>query len=365
MNLFAFDAAQARAEARDFVERMRKARTRMQQASQAQIGATPKQLVSREGKVALYRYGQPAARARARAGKATRAARQPPPLLIVYALVNRPYMMDLQEDRSLIRGLLAQGLDVYLIDWGYPDRGDRFTGLADYILGYVDRCVAHICAERGVPAIDVLGVCQGGTFSLCYTALRPKRVRRLLTMVTPVDFHTPDNLLSKWARTVDVDLIVETFGNVPGEVLNAAFLALMPFRLMHQKYVDLADLAADPRALENFMRMEKWIFDSPDQAGAAFREFVSAFYQRNALLAGTLEIAGERVRLRALRQPILNVYGLRDHLVPPSASRALAGLTGSGDYQELAFDTGHIGMYVSGRTQRELPARIGEWLRGR
>ncbi len=369
MNLFSFDAAQAREEARDFLARMSAARARMQQASQAQIGATPKQLVYREGKLALYRYSgqqQKASAAKSRGGKSKPAlAALQPPLLIVYALVNRPYMMDLQEDRSLIRGLLAQGVDVYLIDWGYPDRGDRCVGLADYILGYLDRCIAHICAERDVAAVDLLGVCQGGTFSLCYTALRPKRVRRLVTMVTPVDFQTPDNLLSKWARTLDVDLIVETFGNVPGEVLNAAFLALMPFRLMHQKYVDLADLAADPRALENFVRMEKWIFDSPDQAGAAFREFVGAFYQRNALIAGTLEIAGERVRMRALRQPILNVYGLRDHLVPPSASRALDGLTGSRDYQELAFDTGHIGMYVSGRTQRELPARIGEWLGGR
>ena len=201
MNLFAFDAAQARDEAREFLARMSEARAKMQHAAQAQIGATSKELVYREGKVALYRYLAPAGagyaaprgsgddsamgsrratRSRGRGRAPARSTRSPPPLLIVYALVNRPYMMDLQEDRSLIRGLLAQGLDVYLIDWGYPDRGDRFTGLADYILGYLERCVAHVCAASGRASIDLLGVCQGGTFSLCYTALRPRRVGRAI-----------------------------------------------------------------------------------------------------------------------------------------------------------------------------------------
>ena len=73
-----------------------------------QFGPTPKQEVFRNDHVVLYRY-QP--RVADRVGT---------PLLIVYALVNRPYMVDLQEDRSLVRSLLDEGVDVYLIDWGYP-----------------------------------------------------------------------------------------------------------------------------------------------------------------------------------------------------------------------------------------------------
>src|ERR1700684_512877 len=92
-------------------------------------GCSHKEQVWEAGKLKLYRY-QPIARPSGGV-----------PLLIVYALVNRPYMMDLQEDRSLIRGLLAAGVDVYLIDWGYPDGADRFTSLADYIEGYLAACV--------------------------------------------------------------------------------------------------------------------------------------------------------------------------------------------------------------------------------
>lgn len=315
-----------------------------------QVGCSDKDAIYREDKLVLYRY------------RALGPRLDLPPLLIVYALVNRPYMMDLQPDRSLIRRLLELGLDVYLIDWGYPDGADRFLDLNDYINGYIDRSVRHILQTRGLPALNLLGVCQGGSFSLCYTALHPERVRNLVTMVTPVDFHTPDNLLSRWVRDLDVDALVEAHGVVPGELLNAAYVSLMPFRLLQQKYLHLLDAAASPTALENFVRMEKWIFDSPDQAGEAFRQFAREFFQENRLMRGGLTIGGEPVDLRRIRQPILNVFGTSDHLVPPSASRPLAKLTGSRDYTELALDVGHIGMYVSSRAQRELPRALCDWL---
>ena len=232
-------------------------------------------------------------------------------------------MMDLQEDRSLIRGLLAEGLDVYLIDWGYPDGADRFTTLADYIDGFLPACVARILDAHGLDALNILGVCQGGVFSLCYAALHPAEVRNLVTMVTPVDFHTPADLLSKWVRGIDVAAWVGD-GNVSGDVLNQLFLSLMPFRLTQQKYLDLLAPDLDRAKIENFMRVEQWIFDSPDQAGAAFREFLTWCYQENRLAAGHLEIAGRTVDLQALHAPLLNLIGKRDHLVPPAASLALA-----------------------------------------
>jgi polyhydroxyalkanoate synthase len=198
--------------------------------------------------------------------------------------------------------------------------------------------------------------------SLCYASLEPERIRNLVTMVTPVDFRTPENLLTKWAERIDLDALVQATGNVPGELLNALFLSLMPYRLTSQKYVGLLDQVDDPRALENFLRMEKWIFDSPDQAGAMFREFISWMVRENRLAAGTLELGGRRVDLQRLRMPLLNVYAMQDHLVPPSASRPLRELAGTADYTAHEFQGGHIGIYVSGAAQREIPERIAGWL---
>jgi polyhydroxyalkanoate synthase len=283
-------------------------------------------------------------------------------LLIVYALVNRPYMTDIQEDRSTIKGLLANGQDVYLIDWGYPDQADRALTLDDYINGYIDRCVDVIRKQHGLEKINILGICQGGAFSLCYSALHSDKVNNLVTMVTPVDFQTPDNLLSSWVQHMDVDLLVDTVGNVPGELLNWTFLSLKPFSLTGQKYVSMVDILDDEKKVKNFLRMEKWIFDSPDQAGETFRQFVKDFFQSNKLVNGGLRIGQREVRLADISCPVLNVYAMQDHLVPPAASKALKGKTSSKDYTELAFPGGHIGIYVSGKAQKEVTPAIGSWL---
>ena len=274
-------------------------------------------------------------------------------------------MTDIQESRSTVRGLLNAGLDVYLIDWGYPDRADRFLTLEDYINGYLDRCVDVVRERHGLDKLNLLGICQGGVFSLCYAATHAHKVRNLVTMVTPVDFHTPDNLLSTWTRTIDVDLLVDTLGNVPGELLNWTFLTLKPFQLMSQKYVDMVDALSDAKQAKSFLLMEKWIFDSPDQAGEAFRQFVKDFFQANGLVKGRIEIGSRRVDLKNLSMPVLNIYATQDHLVPPDASRALKPLVGTDDYSEITFPGGHIGIYVSGKAQKEIPASVGRWLEHR
>ena len=317
------------------------------------VGASAKTAVYGEDKLVLYRFEPLVERPFAI------------PVLVVYALVNRPYMADLQPDRSMIRRLLEAGLDVYLIDWGYPDGADRYLGLDDYINGYIARCVDVVCQRHSLPAINLLGICQGGTFSLCFGALHPARVKNLIVMVTPVDFHAGDNILSHWGRNIDVDLLVDTLGNVPGELLNFVFLSLRPYRLTGQKYIDVVNILDDEQQVKNFARMEKWIFDSPDQAGEAFRQFVKDFFQNNGLIKGEVVIGGRRVELGNITMPVMNIYATEDHLVPPDASKALRALVGAQDYSEVSFKGGHIGIYVSGRAQRDIPAAIDAWLRAR
>lgn len=340
-------------ELRDFSQKLTQGIASLRQLENIDVGVTPKQAVYHEDKLCLYRY--------------TPLQRQlnPVPTLLIYALVNRPYMTDLQPDRSLIRGLLEAGQDVYLIDWGYPDIQDRDLSLDTYINAYIDHCVDYLRDEHQLDKINILGICQGGVFSLCYSALHPDKVRNLITMVTPVDFHTEDNQLSHLCRHINIDLLIDNLGNLPGSMLNQLFLSLKPFRLTSQKYLDMLDIAHDSEALANFLRMEKWIFDSPDQAGEALRQFVKDFFQQNKLIKGEVRIGSELVKLSRLQMPILNIYATHDHIVPPAASQALARYVGSEDYTELDFKGGHIGIYVSNRAQKEVPPTISEWLNQR
>lgn len=351
MNPFEFSPNQLVEELVEFNQNFSKGVHNLLEAEEISEGVTPREEVYSEDKLKLYRYQGSAG-----------VVQNKTPTLIIYALVNRPYMTDIQENRSTIRGLLDAGQDIYLIDWGYPDRADRFLTLDDYINGYIDRCVDTICERHGIDKINILGICQGGVFSLCYSTLHQDRVKNLITMVTPVDCKTPDNMLSHWVQQMDIDLLVDTMGNLPGDMLNWTFLNLKPFQLMGQKYVSMVDIIKDEKNVKNFMRMEKWIFDSPDQAGEAFRQFIKDFYQDNKLIEGGLMIGDQEVSLANLKIPILNIFAEQDHLVPPDASRAMEKVVGTKDYTELSFPGGHIGIYVSSSAQKTIPPVIGEWL---
>jgi polyhydroxyalkanoate synthase len=325
---------------------------RLRAAREVRVGCSLKEAVWSCGKTTLYRYAPLAARS------------SPRPLLICFALVNRPDVLDLQPERSLVRRLLEAGHDLYLIDWGDPDDADRHIDLEEYIEAHLGGSVQHIRTQHGGEPLDLLGVCQGGVLSLCYTALHAEAVTNLITLTTPVDFHTPENLLSKWVRGIDTALL-ERCGNVPGELLNGLFLALMPLRLTQQKYVRLLTSNPDDRTIEDFVRMEKWIFDSPAQSAAALAQFVRWFYQENRLVRDALTIGSRRVSLRRIRTPLLNLYALEDHIVPASASMALGDHIGSRDYTGCGIATGHIGMYVSRAAGAAVPDRIVTWLRAR
>ncbi len=287
------------------------------------------------------------------------------PVLIVYALVNKQYMMDLQEDRSLIRNMLEGGQDIYIIDWGYPTQEDMYLTMEDYIEGYMDTCVDIIRKRHNLDKINLLGVCQGGTFSFIYTSLHQNKVKNLVSLVTPIDFSTDDGLLFKWGKFLNMDKIVEAYGVVPGDFMNAGFLLLKPYDLMVDKYLNVIDDLDDPEKTANFLRMEKWIFDSPGQTGATIKEFFNEMYHNNALVEGTYELAGKKVDLKNVTCPVLVILGQRDNQVPPNATRPIVDVIGSKDKELCEFKTGHIGIFVSGRSQREVAPKINEFLNKR
>lgn len=314
------------------------------------IATTPKEVVWEDGKVKLYHF-----------------TRETPPLaktpvVVSYALVNRWEMMDLQPNRSFIRKLLSEGLDVYMIDWGYATRLDRYKTMEDYILGNIHDCIDFVCQKHKVDQINLLGVCQGGTFSLIYAALFPERIKNLVTLVTPVDFDNDEGLLFRWARDMDVDAVVDGFGGiVPGDFLNTGFDLLKPMNKT-RKYFNLPQTMRKKDQLLNFLRMEKWVADSPDQAGEAYRRFIKDMYQENKLIKGTFKLDGMTVDLKKITMPVLTIYAREDHIVPPATTKPINDLIGSKDKELLEFPGGHIGVFVGGRSQKLLTPAIAQWL---
>lgn len=325
----------------------------IQKIKEVDIATTPKIAVYNEDKLTLYRYNR------------DKDTSYKTPVLIVYALVNTYKMLDIQPDRSYIKKLLDSGLDVYLIDWGFPTAGDRYLSIDDYVNGYINNCVDFIRKKNRVEKINILSICQGGTLSVIYSSLYPNKIKNLVTHVTPIDFSTNDGLLFKWSRDMDFDKLVEAnHGLIPGDFLNQGFDMLKPMMKL-QKQQALTNSLEDETKLISFLRMEKWIAESPAQAGECFRQFMKDLYQQNKLVKGELEVGGKKVNLKNLTANLLNIYATEDHLVPPAATMPLNDLVGSTDKELYGFKGGHIGVFVGSKSQKELAPAVTEWLRKR
>ncbi|WP_300668090.1 class III poly(R)-hydroxyalkanoic acid synthase subunit PhaC [Desulfoluna sp.] len=318
------------------------------------IADTPFEVVFEIDRVKLKHY---------RSEKAQKAFQRP--LLVVYALINRETMLDLQPGRSVLEIFLESGLDVYMVDWGYPTRKDQHLTIDDHVNGYIDKIVDFILKKEGLPALNLMGICMGGTFSVMYAALHPEKINALITTVTPTNFDTCGSFLHSWMKELDVDKLIGAWGNMPADVMNLGFLLLNPARLMLDKYNNFAKHMGDKVFVENFVRMEKWIFDSPDVPGATFRQFILDCYQKNLLIQNKMVIGEQVVDLRNITMPLLNIYGKKDHLVPPDACNRLTHAVGSRDARDICIDTGHIGIYVSSRSQKEFAPEIIQWLADR
>ena len=334
----------------DMNQKLVKSYDTLSQIKEVEIAQTPKTVVYSEDKLKLFHFNR------------DKKAEIKTPVLIVYALVNTWKMMDLQPDRSYIKNLLDGGCDVYLIDWGFPTKADRFISMEDYVNTYINNCVDVIRKKHGIQKINIMSICQGGTLSLIYTALHQEKVKNLVTLVTPVDFSTNDGLLFRWSKDMDFDKLVESNdGLIPGDFLNQGFEMLKPM-MKFQKQQSMMSMMDDKDKLLNFLRMEKWINESPAQTGECFRQFMKDCYQGNKLIKGELEIGGKKVDLKNITCPIMNIYATDDHLVPPTATIPLNDNVGSKDKELYSFKGGHIGVFVGSKSQKELAPAVLNWL---
>jgi polyhydroxyalkanoate synthase len=333
-----------------FHDHIRKAKEVLLSPLETDIATTPYDVVWEEDRVKLKHY------------RPTTEPSLKTPLFIVYAQVNRETMLDLQPGRSVVETFLAAGLDIYMLDWWYPTRKDRYLTLDDHVNGYIDDAVDFILEKHGIDQLNIMAICQGGTMSVMYAALHPEKIKNLILTVTPTNFDHDSGLLNVWARSLDPDKLVASYGNIPGDIMNLGFLLLNPARLMIDKYVGLMENIHNKDFVENFVRMERWIFDSPDLPGETFREFIQWMFRENRLIKNELVLGGRKVDLKNITMPVLNIYGKYDHLVPPAACDQTTSKIGSTDKEDLCLDTGHIGIYVSSKTQRQFAPKIIRWL---
>ena len=327
--------------------------------SRATVAQTPKQVIWTLNKAKLYRY-IPVVPAE---------ERHKVPLLLVFALMNRPYILDLRPGHSFIEYMVTHGYDVYLLDWGVPGPEDKGLTFDDYALEYLPRAIRKIKAVSGSAEFSLLGWCIGAILTTIYAALRPgDGLKNLILLTAPLDFS--DKTAGGFVRWVndqsfDPDKIIEAFGNVPGEMIDYGAKALKPVENYIGSYLTLWDNLDNPRIVEAWHAMNTWVTDLIPMAGATYRQLIKELYQENRLMEGKLRIRGERVDVSRMRANLLNVIALADHISPPCQSESIMTKVSSQDQRVLKVKGGHIGMMAGSGALKYTWPHIDEWLAAR
>ncbi len=322
----------------------------------AKIAQTPKTLIWTLNKAKLYRY-TPAV---------PEEKRHKVPLLLVFAIMNKPHVLDLRPGHSFAEYMVARGYDLYLLDWGAPGPEDKNLKFDDYVLEYLPRVVRKVKAVSGSRQFNMLGWCLGALISTLYAALRPNDgLKDLILLTAPLDFTDKTaGGFSRWtsSESFNPDRLVDTFGNVPGEIIDYGAKALKPVENFIGTYLSLWEKIDDPKVVEAWHAMNTWVRDIIPMAGGAYRQLISDFYKKNALKEGTLSLRGERVDLKNLTANVLNVIAEADHITPPCQSEGIMDLLGSKDKEIFRVRGGHIGIMAGSGAQKVTWPHIEAWL---
>ena len=335
------------------VGRLAQVPTLAQRAQRVRKGVSPSEIVYEEDRLKLRHYqreDKPKFRT---------------PVVVVYALVNRPYILDLKPGRSVVAHFIERGFDTYLVDWGVPTYADRHLTFDDYVNGYLSNVMDYLRERTGVESLNILAYCMGGTMSAMFSALHPERVKNLILMAAPIDFSGRDGLLNVWTQQehFDVDKFIDAFGNCPADFLQSSFLLLRPIGNLVEKPVNFIENLHDDKFIDDFLTTETWLNDNIPVPGEIFREFVKYLYQKNLLVRNRMPVGKHIVNLKDIVCPVLNIMAGKDDLVPCSQGMSFTDLVGSTERKTILLEgSGHVGLAIGGRAQKEVWPTATEWL---
>ena len=304
-------------------------------------------VVWREGGSRLLDYGAPGAGG--------------PALFVVPSLINRAYVLDLTERRSLLRHLAAAGFRPYLVDWGRPGADEHGFGLTDYVAGRLERAFGAARAAAGGAPLAVLGYCMGGLLALALAQRRRAEIGRLALLATPWDFHAERPAFARAAARAAAPLLPlwDRLGVMPVDALQAMFTGLDPCLALN-KFAAFGRLDPASDKSEEFVALEDWLNDGVPLAATVARECLVGWYGENLPGTGRWHIAGRPVLPQDIALPTLVVLPQNDRIVPPASARALAAAIPGAE--TLTPPAGHIGMVVGGTAPETVWAPLAAWL---
>lgn len=317
-----------------------------------QTGLSPKDVVWKKNKARLYRYISP------------NGFQHKIPILIIYALINKYYILDLTPGMSLIEHLLNQGFDIFLLDWGEFGWEDRNLNFGNLVNDYVDRAVHKVIQITGRDEITMLGYCMGGTMTGMYAGLKPRPlIRNIVLLSAPIDFQNA-GISSTWLRApgFDADRVADTYQLIPKDFIDAGVKMLRPVNNFVATYTRLWKTIDEDAPVTAWKALNKWVNDNMNFPGEAYREWIKGLYQENRLVENKFVIQGQKVNLNLIQSNLLVMAGQKDHLVLTNQAQAILDYASSQDKTYQEFPVGHGGLVFGNYAKQNVYPVIAQWL---
>jgi len=284
-----------------------------------------------------------------------------PIALFIPSLINRYYILDLDEERSILRHFAAQGMYTLALDWGEPGNFEREFDCKKYITEILLPAIVFLHKTSGRKII-LVGYCMGGVLATAAAQLAPDKVSRLALLATPWDFHcenfAPFVVSEKWYPLLESQIMSQD--TLPADIIQSLFYWTEP-GVFEQKFRRFANLTTNSRAAEEFVALERWVNDGVPMTANVARECLMDWAQQNQLNNGRWTVNGQKIDPAKIKIPTFVAIPENDHVVPHDCAMALANALPQAEVVHPS--AGHVGMIVSHRAEKELWEPLTRWLK--
>lgn len=312
------------------------------------LAATPGKVIFRNHLIELLRYN-PSTERQFRV-----------PLLIVPPFINKYYILDLDRKKSLVRWLVEQGFQVFMVSWVNPDETYRDINFDDYLFKGVLAALDVVQQVTGADRVNAAGYCVGGTLLgmvQAYLASRgDERLASLTLMTTLFDFSEPGEV-GNYMNAQMLPMIessVGARGYLDGRILALSFSLLRENNLFWSFFIENYLKGRDPMPFDILY----WNSDSTNLPAAAYLFYLNKMYIENSLCQpGSVMMGGCALNLSDIRTPTYCLAAQADHIVLWQAAYRSAQLL-SGDVRFVLTESGH----VAGVVNPAASGKYGHWI---
>ena len=285
------------------------------------------------------------------------------PLLLVPSLINKANILDISEERSMLRWFNQMGIETYLLDWGdFTQDTENNFDIDELISDYLCKAIQHVSEMHDSP-IDVLGYCMGGTLLLPAYMLAPEHIRRMTLLAAPWDFKTKPSPLARNVRIWSPQIlpVIKDRGYLPSEWVAALFASLDP-NGSAQKFIRFASMDQKSESAKLFVAVEDWLNNGVDIPGKIAQHCIQEWFIGNKLSKGKLHLAGRHINIAEIDAEILIVASKSDRLVPFECAANIQENLSSASLDIIELDCGHVGLIVGSNAIETVWQPIYDWL---